>query len=201
MLRRFTLDEYMQRCPAVEIGTDASPYGLGGWLAVDGQIVKYFASPVTKDDLQIFGIEKDSCSGQQLLEALAILIALRLWHTQDSRRVRVTVRGDNVGALALVVKMRPSSASLAIVAREIALLTVKDAFPPKVTHTPGVAHVVADMLSRIHDPRKQYAAKVADHPALRQAVETPCPPRTRGWYASLDDASPQSKRAKRGEAF
>lgn len=108
---------------------------MGGWLAAEGQIVKYFARPVTTDDLRIFGIEKDSCSGQQLLEALAILIALRLWHTQTDKRVRVSVRGDNVGALSLVMKMRPSSAPLAIIAREIALLTMKDAFPPKVTHT------------------------------------------------------------------
>ena len=200
MLRRFTQDEYLQKGPAIEIGTDASPYGMGGWLAAEGHIVKYFACPVSTDDLQIFGIEKDSCSGQQLLEALAILIALRLWLTKTDKRVRVSVRGDNVGALSLVMKMRPSSASLAIIAREIALLTVKDAFPPRVTHTPGVAHVVADMLSRVHDPRKKNAADVFSHPALSHAEETICTPRTRDWYAARGDASPQSKRAKRGEA-
>ena len=120
-----------------EIGTDASPYGLGGWYAVDGKIIKYFSSLVTTDDLKILSIEQGSCDGQQVLESLAILVALRLWVNREAGRIRLSVRGDNVGALTLLIKMRPSSPQQAIIAREIALMTAHMAFPPAVTHPRG----------------------------------------------------------------
>ena len=93
--------------------------------------------------------------GQQLWEFLAILIALRLWidplpiaantrqcqsrsidagNCLHSKRVHLLIRGDNVGSLTL--------------AREVALCLAKMSLPPRTEHTPGVAHVLADRLSR-----------------------------------------------------
>ena len=40
--RHFALDEYRMSGPAVEICTDASPWGLGGWMSVDGQLIDIF---------------------------------------------------------------------------------------------------------------------------------------------------------------
>lgn len=72
--RNFTLDEYLQKGLVIEIGTDASPYGMGDWLSEQGVITRYFACEVSEDDVNIYGLERGSCKGQQVLEALAILI-------------------------------------------------------------------------------------------------------------------------------
>lgn len=61
----------------VEIGTDASPWGLGGWLATDGVITHYFYDVVSDSDLALFQTDLGTCEGQQTLEGLAILVALR----------------------------------------------------------------------------------------------------------------------------
>ena len=125
-----------------------------------------------------------------MLECLAILGALRTWqHIIDTKRVSLVVRGDNVGALILLVKMRPKTARLAIIARELALLTARAAFPPDVEHTPGLAHQVADGLSRMYDPHSDYS-RVLQHPALVGAVHSEVDYRCRSWYKALDDFTP-----------
>ena len=185
--RHFSLEEFRAAGPKMEIGTDASPWGLGGWLSVDGTITHFFSTPVSQHDLDIFKMQRGSCDGQQTLESLAILVALRAWtdkHT--SRKFRLQVRGDNVGALSLVLKMRPGSSQQALIAREIALEVVHFAFPPAVTHTPGVAHVIADGLSRLDDPNfsKQ---NILSHPALIGAVRTVVPDRPKSWYKTIEE--------------
>ena len=91
------------------------------------------------------------------------------------------VRGDNVGALTLAFKMRPGNMQQAIIARELAVITSRAAFPPAVLHTPGFAHKIADKLSRVHDPHgKQEAHAALDH-AKRVAVLE----RTRSWYRTI----------------
>jgi hypothetical protein len=45
--RTFLLTEFMGGGDLVEIGTDASPWGLGGWLSVNGAVVKYFSDVIT----------------------------------------------------------------------------------------------------------------------------------------------------------
>ena len=184
LTRTFTLCEYLNRGPSREIGTDASPWGLGGWLARDGTVMRYFACSVSQDDLDLFDIQRGSCVGQQTLEGLAILVAMRPWGDgTDARSVRLSVRGDNVGALMLLVKMRPSSPQQAVIARELALITSRTAFPPPVVHTPGIAHKLADSLSRMHDPG--HAEDALRHPALANAIRDDVPARPREWYRAL----------------
>ena len=188
--RTFSLQEYLQTGDIHEIGTDASPYGLGGWLAINGNIVQHFACAVTSDDKQILSLVGDSCRDQQILESLAILVALRLWSNESVNRcIRLTIRGDNVGALTLVMRMRPANAQQAIISREIALETANCAFPPLVVHTPGVAHKIADELSRVNDPNKDVSAVFA-HPALVRSSQRVCPPRPAQWYKTLVKADP-----------
>ena len=60
---------------------------------------------------------------------------------------------DNVSLLTLLLSFKATGSGPATVAREIALDLADMAFAPKVlTHTPGVAHKVADFLSRRHAP-------------------------------------------------
>ena len=92
------------------------------------------------------------------------------------------VRGDNVTALTLLVKMRPGSPQIAIIAREIALKLVEFSFPPDALHTPGVAHILADELSRVHAPGGCGDAREYQHRSLADAKLVVASPRPRKWY-------------------
>ena len=80
--------------------------------------------------------------------------------------------------------MRPSTGQQAFISREIALIASQAAFPPAVTHTPGIAHKLADSLSRELDANTDH---VAAHPALADATKTEAPLRPRSWYKALAD--------------
>ena len=181
--RRFTTAAYLREGTYVEIGTDASPWGMGGWLSVDGRIKEYFASPITSEDVSMYGLDTGTPAGQQVWECLAVLVALDIWRNQwADARVNLQVRSDNVTALTLLVKMRPGSPQIAIIAREIALHLVEFSFPPDAMHTPGVAHVLADELSRIHAPGGAGDVSLYSHRALSDAKLVTAPPRPVTWY-------------------
>ena len=137
--RVFSLDAYNRVGTVIEMGTDASPWGIGGWLAVNGTITHYFASQLTNEDAKKFSCPLENADGQQVWEALAVLVAIDLWasHWKD-KRVVLKVRSDNVTALTLLVKKRPPSGSpIAIIPRGIALRLVHLSFPPDAEHIPG----------------------------------------------------------------
>ena len=144
-------------------------------MSIDGTITQYFSTSVTADDEGIFGQAIGSHTGQQLWEFLALLVALRTWGDRlVNGRTKLSLRGDNVGALTLALKLRPKCRNMALIAREIALVTGHMAFPPKVLHTPGVAHVLADQLSscseeEVNDILKHSSMKFASRalPAYR----------------------------------
>ena len=77
--------------------------------------------------------------------------------------------------------MRPGTAQQAIIARELALICSRAAFPPSVLHTPGIAHKIADMLSRVHAP----GGKKVAHPALDKARRVAVAERNHEWYRAL----------------
>ena len=106
------MDAYNRVGTVVDIGTDASPWGLGGWLSVNGVITQYFASPITADDETKYGHHIGDNKGQQVWEALAILVVVDLWASEwQQERIVLKIRGDNVTALTLLTKMRPSGPS------------------------------------------------------------------------------------------
>ena len=92
------------------------------------------------------------------------------------------IRGDNGGALFLVDRMRPPNATTAIVAREVALRLAELSFPPEAIHTPGVAHVLADRLSRVYAPGGPGKVDKTIHPALMNAQLTEVRERNSSWY-------------------
>ena len=161
---------------------------------MDGVSTKHFATDISGDDEHIYGCPRGSSTGQQLWEALAILVAVDIWamHWQQ-HRIILKIRGDNVGALTLLIKMRPDNSKMAIVARELALRMIELSFPPDAAHTPGIAHVLADKLSRIHAPGGSGSCKDL-HPAIAQATETVAPVRKPAWYRALDYEPAVSKR-------
>lgn len=47
-IRRFGLEQYRNVGPSAEIGTDASPYGPGGWYAVAGSITHHYYCEISQ---------------------------------------------------------------------------------------------------------------------------------------------------------
>ena len=95
-----------------------------------------------EDDEKRFGTAAGTPERQQLWERLAVLIGGDMWSSLGCQeRMRLAVRGDNVGALKILVKMRPSSPRLAIVARELALRLIGLVVPARCgTHPGGGSH-------------------------------------------------------------
>ena len=181
--RVYTLEAYQRAGTVIEIGTDASPWGLGGWISQDGKITEFFSSPLTSIDEAKYGRRIGEADGQQIWECLAILVAVDVWHSKWSKqRVVLKVKGDNVAALTLLIKMRPSTPEMAVIARELALRLATLSFPPDAIHTPGIAHVVADKLSRIHSPDGDGIVGLSIHHALSSATAVQVPARTAEWY-------------------
>ena len=104
------------------------------------------------------------------------------------------IRGDNIGALTLLVKLRPptSNPAMGVIARELALHLAQLSFQPEATHTPGLAHVVADVLSRVHSPTSTGTVNSDLHPALADAKYCEVPSRDEQWYLAY-----RARKAKR----
>ena len=183
--RFFSVDAYRRTGTIVEIGTDASVWGIGGWLKVDGIYTQYFASRLTIEDSVKFNTPLEDCAGQQIWEALAVLVAIVLWSstwTQD--RIILKVKSDNVTALTVLTKLRtkPGSPALAMIARELALRLVDLSFPPDAEHVSGAGHVFADALSRVYAPTGAGMMTPDLHPAMEGATEATAPKRDATFY-------------------
>ena len=166
---------------------------MGGWLAVGGKLAHYYACPVTNNDQRMLKVKgKD---GQQVWERLAIRIAVRLWaHLWSQERMILRIRGDNIGALTLLMKLRPSTSNpaMGVIARELALHLAQLSFQPEATHTPGLAHVVADVRSWVHSPTGTGTVNADLHPALADAKYCEVPRRDEQWYLAY-----RARKAKR----
>ena len=78
------------------------------------------------------------------------------------------------------------------IAREMALYLAQLSFQPDVTHTPGLSHVVADVLSRVHSPEGSGRVASDLHPALSEAQSCEVPRRNEEWYLAY-----RARKAKR----
>jgi hypothetical protein len=124
---------------------------------------------------------------------LAVLVALDLWAPLwKQKRVTLQIKGDNVTALTLLLKFRPSGPEMAIIARELALRLAVLSFPPDAIHVPGVSHIAADALSRVFAPGASNSVDETTHHSLVGAVKDEPPARSDGWYRALtlDAATP-----------
>jgi hypothetical protein len=182
MHRRFTLEAFHGRGPVVSMSFDASPWGAGGFLVINGSVRSWFSTAFTSVDEQAVGITFGGCTSQQVAEALAILFGLRAWLTSWlGVAPRLHVRSDSVAALTMVARMKTSSPSIAVVAREMALtLSASCVRPCIVEHTPGVANKLADVLSRRFQPGAIWRLPSA----LAHTTECVLPPRGAGYYRS-----------------
>ena len=188
--RSYDLDTHLGLGSAVEVCLDASPWGLGGVLTIDGVHKAWFACPLSPEECHLLGIEQGSCTCQQIVESLAALVALRAWHQQwcNSRSV-LKVRSDSVAALTITLRLKTKGRGTGIIAREMALDIALSCYSPHVAeHVPGTSNVLCDVLSRKYQPCVEYSVPAA----LSNVQETVLPPRTEGYFSTI--GSPTSKR-------
>ena len=94
----------------MEITTDASVWGIGGWISVGGKPTAYFSDFITHDDELVLGHKRGEHEGQQGFQALALLVAVRLWAPLwRTKRVCLALRNDNVGALTIFSSLKGKS--------------------------------------------------------------------------------------------
>ena len=135
------------------IVTDASPWGMGGILRIDGRPVEIFYEPLHQCLLDKFNAQPGLSKHNTLWEAVAILVAFRLWLRLLPYGATYKAKSDNLSFLAALSAGRTKSPALNIVAREIALDQAQGAYQVTgLAHIPGVTNVQADALSRLFSP-------------------------------------------------
>eukprot|EP00969_Alexandrium_andersonii_P280886 12418868-Alexandrium_andersonii.AAC.1 len=72
---------------------------MGAVLSNPRGVVEYFGVPLTRPDLDRFQAASGDPAYNTLWEALAILIALRVWGEHFSHRTPLGIRSDNKGVL------------------------------------------------------------------------------------------------------
>ncbi len=178
----------------VRIATDACPWGMGGILVCDGSIVAYFATPITDADRIKFDARSGESGFNTLWEALAILIAARLW-LGGARDGQVEVRSDSRAALGALFKLASPGWRLNIIAREAALDQAEEKYNlDLLTHIPGVANVIPDALSRMWAPEP----KSLPRECLEARRDDP-PPRSPAFWRSAKPIGPPALRFFRSD--
>ncbi len=133
------------------IATDACPWGFAGILFKSHLPVSWFATPLTDLDLRRFRARKGDSGHNTTWEALALLVASRLW--LPGTAVLARVRSDSLSALRSMVKLSSRSPDLNLIARELALDAVLGLYTiGMATHIPGVSNKLPDDLSRMWAP-------------------------------------------------
>jgi hypothetical protein len=140
--------------PAILITCDASPWGLGATLQVDGFFTAYIQDEVTELDVKALEVEIGSCKSQAVLEALAIAVAVRTWLPRwATARTAVSVRSDSTAALGALGKLASPTPAINKIAREVSLDVAFSRYGVDVwEHLPGKDNVLADVLSRATEP-------------------------------------------------
>ena len=137
----------------VDITTDACPFGLGGTFRVAGKLEEVFAADIPPSVLKKFNADRGDSKHTTLWEALALLVACRIWLPKFQGRANVRCRSDSLSLLLSLVKGRAKSSDLSVLAREFALDQAQGLYRLHLlTHIPGITNLEADALSRLWAP-------------------------------------------------
>ena len=140
-----TLESHIPEARA-EVVTDASPWGIGGVLKIEGRNAKYFSSEIPQER---FKAQTGLSKYNTLWEGLALLVAFRLWLPELGRCAAVRAKSDNLGVLCMLAKGGAKSKELNALAREFALDQALRTYRLHwLEHIPGVTNLEADALSR-----------------------------------------------------
>eukprot|EP00971_Amphidinium_carterae_P334202 6469348-Amphidinium_carterae.1 len=136
--------------PKLMLVVDASPWGFGAFAQMNGQVISYLAGAWTDCDLERLQAEIGNHRFQAAFEALALLIAMRVWKRWWlGSHCQLLAKSDSMAALAVFEKQRSANPVLNMIAREMALDRAEAAFEPVVdlAHVPGKLNEWADALS------------------------------------------------------
>ena len=151
------LSPWDRRFQIIRISTDASPWGIGGILFVGSRPVEYFADIIQTDDLKNFNAKRGESAFTTLWEALAALVALRVWIGHIGEGTSVELRSDSLGALSAISKGSSRATNVNKVMGELALMEAfTGAKITMLTHIPGVSNEWPDALSRLAGPERKY---------------------------------------------
>ena len=101
------------------VATGASPWGIGGILVLKGQVVAYFADIIQDEDLVRFRAKRGDSSYMTVWEAIAMLVAVRLW-LPLLPHMSLQVRGDSMGTLLTALKLKARDPHLCCGTRVVA---------------------------------------------------------------------------------
>ena len=119
-------------------------------------------------------------AGMPILEALAILISVRLWGEQHE--IAFAIRSDALGAIQAMANLRSPNEGVNRIAAELALDILDKQFAPlRITHIPGVSNVLPDYLSRMLQP----GANSSGILELANAKQVEAPTRDLAWWRTL----------------
>ena len=163
--------------------TDACPWGIGGVRFENHRPVEWFAAPLRDGDLRRFGASRGDSANNTTWEALAILVALRVW--PPGTHVLVRVRSDSLSALRSLVRQSSRAPNLNAIAREVALDSALGLYViGTATHIPGISNSLPDDLSRQWAPQPH-----AFPPELQGVPEAKVPPTDRAFWRAAGDPS------------
>ena len=113
---------------------DACPWGLGAVLLINKRQNQFFTSAISAFDEVRYQYRIGDSRGQQAWEALAVLVALRLWRPfWVSTKITLALQGDNVPAPTLALKIKATSGAMKSIAREVALEFSESAIMPMIS--------------------------------------------------------------------
>ena len=178
--------------PIWAVVTDASPKGLGAILVHIGTseaaIIEAMEAVVTEEVASALKVPYGESGSQAVLEALAIVRAVKLWASKLQRKILV-IKSDSTVALAMTKKLSSSHVALNYLAAELAIELECQAIPQIHTkHLPGKLNDEADFLSRPEDtevPETLKKVKVRRVAALPEEGFHLIPPGLQGgWVGS-----------------
>ena len=79
LVRTWPLDGFLNAGPHVVIIWDASPFGIGAVLCINGAIVEYIHATPSSFESDLLRLVRGDSESQQVMECLAGLVARRTW--------------------------------------------------------------------------------------------------------------------------
>ena len=129
---------------------DASPWGGGGILRLDGKPAEYFFIHWSAYTAAHLGVVPGSSDWQSFWELLALLVCLILWGPRFAGR-SVAVLGDNTAALTDALNLKGHGSMISL-AKEISWRQARGDWRFRVGHLPAEHNLLADALSRLVAP-------------------------------------------------
>ena len=149
-------------------------------LIHNGVPLEFFGDSLTRPDLVRFHATLGDPAFNTTWEALAVLVAIRLWRNKRHLSASLLLKSDSLGTLSAMRKQSARSPGLSLILAELALeeAELANGFTD-LEHIPGVSNVWPDALSRLSAPEPNTIP-----PELRGATRRTPPPRPSRFYLS-----------------